>query len=53
MDRLFRLPLSHLAVAQLEEIQTSMDSRQWDENVNDLWSYTWGSQGIAAKRPIK
>ena len=43
MDRIFSLPLSQQAVAQLEEIQQLMQVRTWDESISDAWSYCWGS----------
>jgi hypothetical protein len=49
-DRLFRLPLSQQAAVQLEEIHASIDSRQWDESVNDIWSYTWDSPKYSSKK---
>jgi hypothetical protein len=49
-DRLFSLPLSQQAAAQLDEIETFMQSRTWDENVNDIWSYTWGSSRFSSKK---
>jgi len=49
-DRLFRLPLSKRAAAQLEEIHTIIESKQWDENANDQWTYTWGSPRYSSKK---
>ena len=43
MDRIFSLPLSQQAAAQLEEIQQLMQVRTWDESISDAWSYSWGS----------
>ena len=49
-DRLFSLPLSQQAATQLMEIQTLIQSRVWDEDVNDIWSYIWGSARFSSKR---
>ena len=49
-DRFFSLPLSQLAASQLREIQTLIQERSWDENVNDTWSYSWGSSKFSSKK---
>jgi hypothetical protein len=39
-DRVFRLPLSPQATAQLEEVQNILLERIGDENLNDKWTYS-------------
>ena len=44
------LPLPHIAAEQLEELQDIMHNRQWDENLNDIWSYNWGTSNYSSKK---
>ena len=39
-DRKFTLPLSTQAAAQFEELQALLLERVWDDNLNDIWSYS-------------
>jgi len=50
IGRIFSLPLSQQAAAQLEEIQQLMQVRTWDESISDAWSYNWGSSRYRSKK---
>jgi len=44
------LPLSQQAAGQLEEIETMLGDRDWDENTQDAWSYSWGNSKYSSKK---
>jgi hypothetical protein len=48
--RIFSLPLSVQAARQLEEIQTVLLKRVWDEDTNDIWNYSWGPSEYSSKK---
>jgi hypothetical protein len=50
INRLFYLPLSLQASTQLFELQVLLHTRRWDNDVNDSWVYTWGSNGFTNKK---
>uniref|UniRef100_A0A0A9GK57 Uncharacterized protein n=1 Tax=Arundo donax TaxID=35708 RepID=A0A0A9GK57_ARUDO len=46
----FQLPLSTVAVGQLQDLMAFVNPGQWDENVKDVWIYIWGTQKISCKK---
>lgn len=50
VDRIFSLPISSQAAAQLEEVENLLQARTWAENVNDSCSYSWGSPRFSSKK---
>ena len=44
------LPLPPIAADQLEELQTIIHNRHWDVNLNDIWSYNWGTSNYSSKK---
>lgn len=50
VSRIFSLPLSTLVAQQLEEIDTLMENRSWDPDIEDKWTYSWGSSAYKAKK---
>jgi hypothetical protein len=34
----------------LEEIQAILQERVWDENINDIWNYSWGPSVFSSKK---
>lgn len=53
LNRIFTLPLSTQAAAQLEEVQVLLWLRSWDENIDDKWCYSWGSSTFRSKKVYK
>lgn len=50
---IFSLPLSNQAAEQLNEIQSLLQERSWDENIDDSWNYTWGNTKFSSKKAYK
>jgi hypothetical protein len=51
MDRTFSLlPLPQIAAEQLEDLKDIIHSRQWDETLNDTWSYNWGTPNYSSRK---
>jgi hypothetical protein len=50
LKRIFSLPLSTQAAAQLEEVEVLLQLSSWDENIDDKWCYTWGSSNFRSKK---
>lgn len=50
LDMIFSLPLSQIALAQLEEIQLTLDNRDLNDSLGDIWSYSWGSAKYSSKK---
>ena len=48
----FSLPLSTQAASQLEEVQSIIQDRQWDEKESDVWQYSWGSAQFRSKKVL-
>jgi hypothetical protein len=52
-NRLFSLPLSQQVAMQLEQNENFIQHSDFDENVNDTWSYTWGSIKYSSSKAYK
>jgi hypothetical protein len=50
LEQVFCLPLSVEASQQLAELLESLDTWQRDENLDDSWTYIWGSGIFATKK---
>jgi hypothetical protein len=50
VERIFRLPLSSQVAKQLEEIEELPEDKEWNENIQDSWSYTWGNSKFSSKK---
>lgn len=50
MERVSSPTLSLQARDQLEEIQDTVQGRDWNENINDKWSYKWGNNKFSSKK---
>ena len=49
-DRVFMLPHSQQAAAQLQEVQNFLLERIGDENLNDKWTYSWGNSRFRSSK---
>lgn len=53
LDRVFTPTLSNIAMIQLAELQTAIDTREWVEEINDSWIYSWGTSKFSSKKAYK
>jgi hypothetical protein len=53
MNRIFSFPLSTQPTAQLDEVHDLLQQRSWNENLDDTWSYSWGSSTFKSKKAYK
>lgn len=50
VERTLSLPLSTQAADQLQVVDSLLQDRNWDDNVKDIWSYSWGSSKYSSKK---
>lgn len=48
VERIFKLPLS--SQAELEQIEELLEEKDWNINVHNKWSYSWGNAKYSSKK---